>query len=99
MGMEIVHHVSNSSSNYLKKTAIAMGKEKVVGCSESYEASNATDGFQDSVGLEPAPLVWNDVSQEATLIAYYIYWTITGLVSLNIIEGLLYIKIFGCIKR
>ena len=99
IGMEIVHYVSNSNNQYMTKNAIAMGKEKIEGCSESYEFVNSTYGFQDPADLKLAPFVWNKVSQDVAFVAYYIYWAISGLVSLNIIEGFLYIKIFGCIKR
>ena len=99
MGMEIVHYVSNSDNKYLAKNAIAMGKEKIEGCSESYEFSNSTYSFQDSADFEHGPFVWNNVSQDVALVTYYIYWAISGLVSMNIIEGFLYLKIFGCIKR
>ena len=83
----------------LTKYAIAMGKEKVEGCSESYEANNFTYGFQDSADFEHGLSVWSNVSQYVSHVAYYIYWAISGLVALNIVGGILYIKIFGCIKR
>ena len=99
--MEAIHYISKhlSSNTYLTKNNIEMSKSKVEACSESYDVINSTHGFRDSADPGLEQFVSNHVSQDIALVAYYIYSTITGLVSLNIMEGFMYIKIFSCIKR
>ena len=99
--METIHYISKqlSSNTYGTRINIERAKSKVAGCSELYNVSNSTYGLQDSADLHLEQFDSSHVSQDVAIVAYYIYVTISGLVSLNIMEGFFYIKIFICIKR
>ena len=96
-GMEMIffsthtNHVSN---------AFKMGKEKIEICNENFTDLNVTLDYLPP-GFDPNPpsLVQTLISEKMSLIIHYAYIAITALVSLNIIEAFLYMKIFGCIKR
>ena len=97
VGMEILHLYTNSNAIHLTKNTIDMGKEKIESCNYLLNGINST--FESQKSFQPEPLDPNPFSQKMALIGYYLYVVISALVSLNVMEGFLYLRIFRCIER
>ena len=99
VGMEIVHLSTNSINLPLGKTTIEMGMAKIESCNDSMIDNNSTISLSSPYDQIVTPVLTSPVTQNIQLVTYYLYGTISAVVSLIIIEGFLYIKIFRCIKR
>ena len=97
LGMEIVYSCTLTTNIYLTSNAIQMGEEKIESCNDSF--ANITLGSTPPDYPALSQFTQTLISEEMLLISHYAYVAVTAVVSLNLIEGYLYIKIFGCIKR
>ena len=98
-GMEIVHLCTNSRDIYLTKNTLEMGMAKFEGCNNSFMDSNSTINPTSSNEFIPNHFVQTLFSHDVALAVYYFYVVVYAAITLNIVDGYLYIKIFRCIKR
>ena len=99
LGMEIIYFSTNTKNIYQTSNAIQMGRQKFESCNASFTHLNATLGATTPDFPNLSKFIQPHISNEILLIAHYAYVAITAVVSLNLIELFLYIKIFRCIKR
>ena len=98
-GMEIVHLCTNSRDMYLTENTLQMGMAKFEGCNNSFTGTNSTINPTSSNKFIPNQFGQTLFSHDVALAIYYFYVVVYAVITLNIVEGYLYIKIFRSIKR
>ena len=98
-GMEIVHLCTNSRDISLTENTLEMGMAKFESCNNYFNGTNSTINPTSLNESILNPLVQTIFSHNVALVVYYFYVVVYAAVTLNIVEGYLYIKIFRCIKR
>ena len=98
-GMEIVHLCTNSRDMSLTENTLEMGMAKFESCNNYFNGTNSTINPTSLNESILNPLVQTIFSHNVALVVYYFYVVVYAAVTLNIVEGYLYIKIFRCIKR
>ena len=98
-GMEIVHLCTNSRDMHLTKNTLEMGMAKFESCNNYFHGTNSTISPTSSNESIPNQHVQTLFSHNVAFVAYYFYVVVYAAITLNIVEGYLYIKIFRSIKR
>ena len=91
--MEIVHLCTNSRDMYLTENTLQMGMAKFEGCNNSFTGTNSTIYPTSSNKSIPNQFGQTLFSQDVALAIYYFYVVVYAVITLNIVEGYLYIKI------
>ena len=96
--MEVIHHVTELfGESALSNESLEIGSETLDGCAEILTRPNRTE-FSTAQEFVNAKSVLGQIPESIVEALHYTYIIISALVALNIIEAVLYFKIFNSIK-
>ena len=96
--MEIIHRITVLfGESPFSKESLKIGAETLDGCAEILTRPNRTE-FSTAQEFVNAKSVLGQIPESIVEALHYTYIIISALVALNIIEAVLYFKIFNSIK-
>ena len=98
IGMEIIHHITSLfGESTIFNESLEIGSKTIDECFDILTRSNKTE-FLVSNEFVNSKSVFNQVPESIVEAFHYTYILISSLIALNIVEVVLYFKVFSCIK-